>query len=48
LGNGLKAFETCAEDGGVAERVGAEVGAAGAAFWPHATNGRTNTANNAA
>ena len=41
------ALETWADDGGVtAERVGLDVGAAGAAFWPHAANGRISTANN--
>jgi len=47
FGNGLNALETWADDGGVtAARVGFDVGAAGAAFWPHAANGRINTPNN--
>jgi hypothetical protein len=48
LGNGLNALETWADDGGVAERVGLEVGAAGAAFCPQAASSKLSKANNAA
>jgi len=48
FGNGLNALETWPAEGGVAGRVGAAVGAAGAAFWPQAANGRINTPNSTA
>jgi hypothetical protein len=48
FGNGLSALDTWPAEGGVAGRVGMAVGAAGAAFWPQAANGRINTPNSTA
>jgi hypothetical protein len=48
FGNGLSALDTWPAEGGVAGRVGALVGGAGAAFWPHAANGSIKTANSTA
>jgi len=48
FGNGLSALDTWPAEGGVAGRVGLAVGAAGAAFWPQAANGRINTPNSTA
>jgi len=48
FGNGLSALDTWPAEGGVAGRVGLAVGAAGAAFWPQAANGRIKTPNSTA
>jgi hypothetical protein len=48
FGNGLSALDTWPAEGGVAGRVGLAVGAAGAAFWPHAANGNIKTPNSTA
>src|SRR5258708_28409696 len=44
FGNGLSALDTWPAEGGVAGRLGALVGAPGAAFWPHPANRSNNTA----